>query len=210
MKLIEILLEELKECGWPCGTNYACQDADGEIFFSDTKVFLPEANSIWRRDYSDLGWSNKIIRCKVTAEDWREKFVTKDEFMFAQCQSKNSVTKQSDEQLWDGEGLPHVGCECELFDSDSGWEVVVIKFVGNKTVVVDMLDGDEYSFELSTCQFRPIRTEAERRRDESSAQMLDIFMNSELFKGKECNEEAMRAVYDAIAAGKIPGIKVEG
>lgn len=107
---------------------------------------------------------------------------------------------------WNGEGLPPVGCECELFDSESGWEVVFVKFVGNKTVVVDLLDGDEYSFELSTCEFRPRRTEAERKRE----MICDAIYGALIKAEREYNRsDEAEAIYDAIAAAKIPGVKLE-
>lgn len=102
---------------------------------------------------------------------------------------------------WNGEGLPPVGCECELYDSESGWEVVFVKYVGNKTVVVDLLDGDEYSFELSTCEFRPLRTEAERKREEAIAALKQL--NPQLVG------ELAGYLYDEIAAGKIPHITLK-
>lgn len=103
---------------------------------------------------------------------------------------------------WNGKGLPPVGCECELYDSESGWDVVFVKYVGNKTVVVDLLDGDEYSFELSTCEFRPLRTEAERKRDQSVQALSEFF-------GHAAGLYNLRGLYDAIAAGKIPHITLK-
>ncbi|WP_312359129.1 hypothetical protein [Mixta calida] len=102
---------------------------------------------------------------------------------------------------WNGEGLPPVGCECELFDSESGWEVVFVKFVGNKTVVVDLLDGDKYFFELSTCEFRPLRTEAERKREEAIAALKQL--------KPQLVGELAGYLYDEIAAGKIPHITLK-
>jgi len=120
-------------------------------------------------------------------------FVTRQQWLSAK-ERKNMVE-------WNGEGLPPVGCECELYDSESGWEVVFVKYVGNKTVVVDLLDGDEYSFELSTCEFRPLRTEAERKREEAIAALKQL--NPQLVG------ELAGYLYDEIAAGKIPHITLK-
>lgn len=120
-------------------------------------------------------------------------FVTRQQWLSAK-ERKNMVE-------WNGEGLPPVGCECELYDSESGWEIVFVKYVGNKTVVVDLLDGDEYSFELSTCEFRPLRTEAERKRDDAEKALSETF--AQLY---DQDISLAKHVYDAIAAGKIPGI----
>ncbi|AXH43451.1 hypothetical protein MZUP3_320 [Erwinia phage vB_EhrS_49] len=69
---------------------------------------------------------------------------------------------------WDGNGLPPVGCECELYDCEQ-WNPVRVKFVGDKYVVTDRID---LGYEVVYClaekpdRFRPIRTEAERKRED--------------------------------------------
>ncbi len=103
---------------------------------------------------------------------------------------------------WNGEGLPPVGCECELYDCEE-WSPVKIKYIGEKYVVTDRKD---LGYEVVYClaekpdRFRPIRTEAERKRDEACKAMTDrIDMDSYL----------AGIIYDDIAAGKIPGVRLE-
>lgn len=131
-----------------------------------------------------------------------------------ECVSHSNMEREkeaaSQQPVWNGEGLPPVGCECELFDSESGWETVVIKFIGNKTAVVDTEDGEEYSFELSTCDFRPIRSEADKKRDECIVKLTDAICGEIPDTGMATAAIFAERVYDAIAGGKIPGVKLEG
>lgn len=108
---------------------------------------------------------------------------------------------------WNGEGLPPVGCECELFDCEN-WNPVIIKFLGDKYVVTERID---LGYEVVYCvaerpeRFRLIRTEEEVSRAhavESLAQIIEYRHG--------CNYVALgRWIYDAIAAGKIPHITLK-
>lgn len=86
-----------------------------------------------------------------------------------------AALKQS---VWDGTGLPPVGCHCEIYNR-SEWFAVKIKFIGDKWIVAEPLEGmnedccenqlhgeDCYSIADKPHAFRPLRTEAERAIDE--------------------------------------------
>ncbi|CAM8502202.1 hypothetical protein [Enterobacter asburiae] len=69
---------------------------------------------------------------------------------------------------WDGEGLPPVGTRCEFISNDTSWgEVDVIGIDGDK--VVFKPSGETYYGIVPSQRhiFRPIRSEAERNRDEA-------------------------------------------
>lgn len=67
---------------------------------------------------------------------------------------------------WDGKGLPPVGCECER-EGPGRWVKCKINYVSETLIVYKMTDsGNEYSSLLNAFMFRPIRTEAERRRED--------------------------------------------
>jgi hypothetical protein len=67
---------------------------------------------------------------------------------------------------WDGKGLPPVGCECER-EGPGRWVKCKINYVSETLIVYKMTDsGTEYSSLLNAFMFRPIRTEAERRRED--------------------------------------------
>lgn len=110
--------------------------------------------------------------------------------------------------VWNGEGLPPVGCECEFMkhtlDAMPNWRRGIIKYVSEYTVViVEALSPGEFVAHPRTCEFRPIRSEAERKRDESLRVIYEI-----LDAGTSTKQDAAD-IYDAIAAGKIPGLKLD-
>lgn len=131
-------------------------------------------------------------------------FVTRQQWLSAK-ERKNMVE-------WNGEGLPPVGCECELYDCEQ-WNPVRIKYVGEKYVVTDRTD---LGYEVVYClaekpeRFRPIRTQAERHREEVGRALFDAI------NWNQCDEpvsdsrmEDYRKAYDAIASGKIPHITLK-
>lgn len=108
---------------------------------------------------------------------------------------------------WNGEGFPPVGCECEMAWSESGFEPCKILFIGESVALVKR-DRREDCYTLSTVKFRPLRSEADRKRDEANKSIAESLFND----GDMSTAEALRLatfVYDAIAAGKIPGIRIE-
>lgn len=109
---------------------------------------------------------------------------------------------------WDGEGLPPAGCECELFDCDQ-WNPVIIKFVGDKYVVTERTD---LGYEVVYClaerpeRFRPVRTEADRKRDEAAVALT--FVLTSLPRDQHVTEWSY-AILEKIVAGKIPHITLK-
>lgn len=108
--------------------------------------------------------------------------------------------------VWNGEGLPPVGCFCEVEDRDGmlvygqGEYGEVIAHVENTAVI-------RMSYGLGCFEsgfLRPLRTEAERKRDESIKAMASAPKPCGHPIAGICSE-----IYDAIAAGKIPGVKLE-
>lgn len=110
---------------------------------------------------------------------------------------------QPEQPAWNGEGMPAVGSNAEAF-LDNEWRVVKVVYSGdpgskNEALVFDI----ETTKPAWADEFRPIRTEAERKRDE----FIDQLMSEWLFLGHD--REQAGSLYDAIAAGKIPGVKIE-
>lgn len=117
---------------------------------------------------------------------------------------------QPEQQAWSGEGLPPVGTECELkFEHCSEWERYNILCIGKRRVFVSQVTRSGEIFEgvvsLAGVMFRPIRTEAERKREEILKELRSHVTNF----NKTDVLHAIEEVYDAIAAGKIPGVKLE-
>lgn len=142
---------------------------------------------------------------QVRADAWNayagiEKVI--DEADLNECIGQAPVT------TWSGDGLPPVGCECEFMkhtlDAIPNWRRGIIKYVSEYTVViVEALSPGEFVAHPRTCDFRPIRSEADRKRNESLRAIYEI-----LDAGISTKQDAAD-IYDAIAAGKIPGMKLE-
>ena len=122
----------------------------------------------------------------------------------------NECAGQDAAPLWNGEGLPPVGYFCEVEDHDGmlvygqGESGEVIAHVEN-TAVIRM----SYGLGCFEAGFlRPLRTEAERKRDAVVEQMIKI---ATIYTTKSLSLElALNSIYNAIAAGEIPGVKLEG
>ena len=126
----------------------------------------------------------------------------------------NECIGQAPATEWNGEGLPPVGCECEFMkhtlDSTPNWRRGIIKYVSEYTVViVEALSPGEFVAHPHTCDFRPIRSEADIKRHDA-AQAL-CYAGGGIGKVDESAGigSCWFDVYDAIAAGKIPGVKLE-
>lgn len=193
MKLIDLLVQELpKRGGWPDGVNEIGQDCDGELMFYGrgnprTRIYLPLSS-----DHRDI--------CCHNGDK-----VTKDRY--------ESVLAASQKPVWNGEGVPPVGCECEysLNAGKTWWKCKIDYIVGTQGVVMlcDTFEGVQYvefSSYGGTLKFRPIRTEADKKRERICDAIYGALTKAERQHNRSGEAEA---VYDAIAAGKIPSVKLD-
>lgn len=114
----------------------------------------------------------------------------------------NECIRQAQVTEWNGEELPPVGCDCEC-QFRGGWQKCTILFSG-KQIVVAMVDDDEYPFESKGSLFRPIRSEADKKRDA----VIEFITGAIDSHGVDPLKSAV-FIYDAIAAGKVRGVKLE-
>ena len=118
----------------------------------------------------------------------------------------NERIGQAPETEWNGEGLPPVGCECEysLNGGSTWWKCKIDYIVGTQGVVMlcDTFEGVQYvhfSSYGNALKFRHTRSEAERKREEAvKTIMLTGWCQS-----------AAEEIYDLVAAGRVPGMKLE-
>jgi len=106
---------------------------------------------------------------------------------------------------WDGEGFPPVGAVVEAFNSVTGrwYPVLMVYSSGRNTAWLELnRDGNIDSSSSSLMQFRPIRSEADKKRDEAIDEITRVMG---VFAVKEVGKD----IYDAIAAGKIPHIRID-
>lgn len=199
MKLIDLLVQELpNRGGWPEGAYFIACDSDGTVDSYRNEPEKDDTGLNWR-DSEGLGYfTNLFIDLAI---DWESAIITREQYGAALAASKQAS--------WDGEGLPPIGCICEaLAPSRKGspwsWQRVKVVEAG--------IDGAEkeclvYNIETTrpswADEFRPIRTEAERKCDEAKDAI------AELCRSSASNGHSADLIYDAIADGKIPGIKME-
>ena len=110
-------------------------------------------------------------------------------------------------KVWDGKGLPPVGMHCKIVNPDGalmygqGESGEVVAHVED-TAVIRMSYGLG-CFE-ARC-LRPSRSEADKKRDAAVAAMRNFATNY----NNSTVIHAINQVYDAIAAGKVPGVRIE-
>ncbi|WP_312388006.1 hypothetical protein [Atlantibacter hermannii] len=197
MKLIDILVQELpKHGGWPDGAVECCR------FVDEANIDFYDESGNWPIDcgekYGEIAL--KAVR-KHTIPLECEK-VTLEQYESALAASQPQ---------WNGEGLPTVGCECEaLFDSGSS-QWCRAKIIGHDDgrVVGRWIEGPK-AYEILDYSsphgaFRPIRSEADKKRDEAIQSMASVI---DYRNGCSANPLA-GWLYDAIAAGKIPHIQLK-
>jgi len=180
MTLLELLVQELpKRGGWPEGALYVCREIDGT-----PRIVGP----VWH--------DNKSLSTFKVSGDKEMVDISQYEAALAALQKLEL----------DVTGLPPVGAYCEITDpdgvliygQDESGEVVA--HVEN-TAVIRM----SYGLGCFESRFlRPIRSEADKKRDEAVSAMF-YALPPDKVPGKDIRE----AIYDAIAAGKIPGVRIE-
>lgn len=195
MKLIDLLVQELpKRGGWPHNALSITQDNDGSLCVWDTHD----------PHYDGLSWKHHTGNSLVCywhgiegvplSCDHRESIVTYWQYKAALAASQKPA--------WNGEGVPPVGCECECRFLDA-WHVCKVLFVGAE-VIVGVIDGSEGVFSVNHTKFRPLQSEAERKRDAAVEAM-----QREADEGDNWIYSEYEIIYDAIAAGKIPGVNLD-
>ena len=202
MKLIDLLVQELpKRGGWPDGAEIAVQDADSQICFSSHgDVYANKCQTDWYGgDWGDGDWSNPFIG--TIADDRHECIVSRKQYESALAASQNPA--------WNGEGLPPVGCECECHVDEGVIHYIVVGYdFDGKAVVMRNVPARKYfSIQANSGRIKPLRTEAERKRYEA-VEAIDFYM-PEFITDTPNEFYHAKKIYDAIAAGKIPGVKLD-
>lgn len=194
MKLIDLLVQELpKRGGWPEGAIECCRHygTNSIDFYDETGNWDDDCYLKYGKDFA------KDCIYEETSGSHRLQSISRSEY--------ESALAASQKPAWSGEGVPPVGCECECQFLDA-WHVCKILFVGAE-VIVGIIDDSERAFSVNHTKFRPLRTEAERKHEtvlESICAVLEMVAQD--YK----REDEAKLIYEAIAAGKIPGVKLEG
>lgn len=117
-----------------------------------------------------------------------------------------SALSASQKPEWNGEGLPPVGCECECHVDEGIIHCVVVGYdFDGKAVVMRNVPARKYfSIQANSGRIKPLRTEEEKKRDAAVEAM-----QREADEGNNWVYSEYEIIYDAIAAGKIPGVKLD-
>lgn len=204
MKLIDLLVRELpKHGGWPKGAHFIACDSDGAIDSYRNEPEKDDTGLNWR-DSEGLGYFTHLFSSR--AIDWECATITREQY-----EAALSASKQDD---WLPGDLPPEGIECEVKSGKDSWtlcKVVHSSSAGVAFIYLEEPNGcvrymgvlDSISAKAAANQFRPIFTEAERKREETKNAI------AELCRSSASNGHSADLIYDAIAAGKIPGVKLE-
>ena len=181
MKLIDILVEELpKRGGWPEGST-RCMQTDGLY------VTFPDIG-----DHCDF-----VAKCM--AEGVR--IATREQYEAALADSKPK---------WDGKGLPPLGMEIEYKFTKVNYRTCfsrgkVLAYGMHNVFMEHWSSKNEFIQPLDKIEFRPIRSEADKKRDaaiESMASLIDYRSG--------CSAKPLaKWIFDEIAAGKIPHVRID-
>lgn len=194
MKLIDILVRELpKRGGWPEGYEVVSTNGYGAV------------------------WAYKTKGCTAGRELYfhstKEGHVTREQYEAALAASKAE---------WNGEGLPKAGVECEWQDKNTkAWIPVVIAYSSEWVTVVRELTPSKNGDAVECCinnfgeeerlQFRPIRSEADKKRDDVTQSILDV-LNDYDFEMVHISSDQKRIATDIverIASGMIPHTRID-
>lgn len=195
-----------KNDGWIEWGGGECPVDDGEVvdvmFGRGGRIISTNIADFWR--WSHSGTDSDIISYRLHKP--QEAIENDDEDDLNECIGQD-VT-----QVWSGEGLPPVGCECEYtMQTITGddWNQCTVDYVGSSFVVYRDCCGVELSCSIGCIKFRPIRSEADRKRDEAVQALCDAGGGNGKVDEKSGYGSCWFDIYDAIAAGKIPGVKLE-
>lgn len=200
MKLIDLLVQELpKRGGWPQNALSITQDNDGSLCVWDTND----------PHYDGLSWKHHTGNSLMyfwhgewampLASDHKESIITYWQYKAALAASQKPA--------WNGEGVPPVGCECEYISNGTSWGKVKVIGLDGEKIVIRPSGEIYYAITPSNKDvFIPLRTESDKKRERICDAIYGALTKAERQHNRSDEAEA---VYDAIAAGKIPGVKLD-
>lgn len=182
MKLIDILVQDLPGLGgWPDGIDDIEMLSDGTIYFNGDiapdNYKLTQCSDGWSRLKSAKDYSNAV---------------TREQYEAALAASKTE---------WDGVGLPPVGCECEI-KRIADWMPVTIRFISDYHTIFTTFGGTEDCYQTCSLRFRPIRSEADKKRDEIIEALKEGL-------GHAHGLYDLMQIYHLLNNGKIPHIRID-
>lgn len=197
MKLIELLVQKLG--GWPIDKKhhaFIAQDNDGDLWAFPSAPSMNSGRGDWEVNSGDGCY---LFNLEV-ADDNKEAVITRKQYEAALVASKTE---------WDGEGLPPVGCECEGKQlAQLNWNKLKVVAIENGHVFGFWNDNVSTGLDSRLWEFRPIRSEVDKKK-EAAAKGLIEYLDKETDIDNVFSIKDVIGFYDAIAAGKIPHIRID-
>lgn len=194
MKLIDILVRELPKLGgWPIGADRIYQNAKGHLVGVQGCIISPVD-----------------MELAILAEDLH-KSVAREQYEAALAASKPE---------WNGEGLPPVGMEIEYKFTKVNYRTdfsrgKVLAYGMHNVFMEHWSSKNEFIQPLDKIEFRPIRSEADKKRAEGVIALSRVDPQAMPFEYGDKHSDGSLVgpfwyeLYDAIAAGKIPHIRID-
>lgn len=198
------------KCPVPKGTLVDVKWRDGRIDDGIPAKISHDLDSSKRNAirWRHHGYSHDIIAYRLHQPQEAEQAKADDEADLNECIGQDAAP------VWNGEGLPPVGCECQYRkhkkSEQSEWFSGVVKYASEFTVVIQAYcyPGETVGHPANF-KFRPIRSEAELKRDEAAQALCTAGGGNGNVDEKSGYGSCWFDIYDAIAAGKIPGVKLD-
>lgn len=223
MKLIDILVSELpKRGGWPEPIDLMFTGQSGQVFFQ--RADGGDAYYLDPGIYQHNDMVKGLVGTDRSGTGFGPEVVTKAQYYYKMRTLGKSPIFETKKQ-WDGTGLPPVGTECEIYQhpefgvrpgtAETGTKVKVVSHettTGKISVAVAFWDVDGYGYSdvfIAEC-LRPLGSAAAEEENHKRQDACDMIFGAMRNAERSGNMSDMAdEVYDAIAAGKIPGIKLD-
>lgn len=208
MKLIDLLVKELpKRGGWPDGAHelFMHSKVSTDAYFYNVHgggvpgAFTLDVCGVEYEGTDEEGFG-------ITRPQYEAALADSDDRLE---QDLNECIGASEAQVRNGDGVPPIGCSCEMQDSKGAWLPVVIIAKNDGFTFGWSYDYQLVFFGDKADEFRPLRTEAEKLRD--AAEKLAV---ADIINEMKMDENSLRDViiaqkiYRAVCEGRIRGVNV--
>jgi len=151
------------ECGCPIGEH------------SEDRAILHYAAMGWANNCEHLPYNNKFFH--GLENGFKGKLYTVEQIL------------SSEQEIWNGTGLPPVGTECEIYPIHTKAKIT---YMGNGVgCYIDLSNGLEFSIATCNVTFRPIKSDREKAIDE----MYSTLENTASMSYKQVAEKLYDAGY---------------
>lgn len=195
MKLIELLVKKLG--GWPIDKKhhaFIAQDNDGDLWAFPSAPSMNSGRGDWEVNSGDGCY---LFNLEV-ADDNKEAIITRERYEAALAASKTE---------WSGNGLPPVGMEIEYKFTKVNYRTdfsrgKVLAYGMHNVFMEHWSSKNEFIQPLDKIEFRPIRSEEDKKRDEIIEALKEGL-------GHAHGLYDLMQIYHLLNNGKIPHIRID-